>query len=275
MIQLPHTQLPADTSRQLYQYHEDVISIDIADYANRVGFVKKRFGQVNTPKNRTFKKIREVLLSMTSGADRCHYCEDSKADEVEHFAPKNWYPEKCFVWENYCIACGPCNGPKNDSFPIFKDEDGILYTPERKKDDPVLPPPSGRYVLIDPRVENPLDFLFLDIENQTFTFTELGEEGSEAHIRAQMTIDILGLNKRAYLCKARKNAFGNYKARLSEYLIEKNNYPTSEKLAAMVEGIKSESHPTVWAEMKRQARHIDEIRTMFEAIQPEIEAGVF
>ena len=28
---------------------------------------------------------------MCSGAERCHYCEDSKADEVEHLLPKDAY----------------------------------------------------------------------------------------------------------------------------------------------------------------------------------------
>ena len=48
------------------------------------------------------------------------YCEDSVADEVEHFRPKDLYPDVVFAWRNYLYACGQCNGGKNNRFSIVR-----------------------------------------------------------------------------------------------------------------------------------------------------------
>jgi hypothetical protein len=50
----------------------------------------------------------------------CSYCEIPllATIEVEHIAPKSEYPMFCLAWENFLLACGPCNKlPAKDSKP--------------------------------------------------------------------------------------------------------------------------------------------------------------
>lgn len=273
MILLPEKTLSIRAQNWLKRYRQAVA--DSGNYAAQVEFAAQKFRTANTPTNKTFSEIRRLLLEMSSGAERCHYCEDSKADEVEHFAPKNWYPEKCFDWNNYCIACGPCNGPKNAQFAVFRVEDNTYSEfPQRDKDTPIEPPPIGRPVLINPRFEDPLQFLFLDIEQGTFFVTEWAEEGTNEFERAKYTIKVLGLNSRSYLPKARGNAYANYRARLVEYLVERDRNPESPRLKEMTQNILTEQHPTVWAEMKRQWRRLPDVSGLFEQVQQEIYQGV-
>lgn len=94
-------------------------------------------------------------LALTSN-QRCMYCEDSCADEVEHIRPKHLYPETTFVWTNYLYACGPCNGPKSPRYPLLVD--GQVNLPDGKS-----PPSPGIDVLIDPRRDDPCEFLSVDL----------------------------------------------------------------------------------------------------------------
>jgi len=272
MIQLKNLPLPDDTLNRLQKLQR--LLDEYGDYSLRVAVVEGRFNTQNKPANLIFREVRRVLLEMSSGAERCHYCEDSKANQVEHIAPKSWYPELCFVWENYCTACGPCNSPKNNQFAVFRNHDGRFFEFEkRKKGEPVFPPPPGRHVLINPRIENPLDFFFLDIESRSFRIVEWAEEGSEEFERAQYTIKILGLNSRSYLPKARREAYESYRARLSEYVAQKNAGASPEQLASLADNLRQAQHPTVWAEMKRQRRKLPELRLLFEQVGAEIERG--
>jgi hypothetical protein len=63
--------------------------------------------------------------------------------------------------------------------------------------------------------------------------------------------EVLRLNEREFLRKARKNAYINYKARLHQYLILKNKNTSKVKLTKLQKNLKEESHPTVWHEMQR------------------------
>ena len=65
-----------------------------------------------------FNVLKESLALMCSGNQRCMYCEDSFADEIEHRRPKNLYPQQTFDWDNMLYSCGPCNGPKTTNLPF-------------------------------------------------------------------------------------------------------------------------------------------------------------
>jgi uncharacterized protein (TIGR02646 family) len=201
---------------------------------------------------------------MCSGARRCCYCEDSCADEVEHVRPKSLYPEQVFVWENYLYACGPCNGPKNNQYAVLTAKNNALIRIVRDKDNPVKPPP-GFHVFIDPRSEDPLKYMELDLQD-TFRFVPTAEEGTTDHIRATYTIDVLRLNTRDILPEARRCAFGSYRARLQEYRTKKRAETSSGELKALVRGIQKMPHPTVWAEMKRQHSLYDELASLFRDV---------
>ena len=215
--------------------------------------------------NKTFDEIKKKLRQMLNDTDRCAYCEDSYADEIEHIYPKSIYPEKTFVWENYLYACGPCNGPKNSQFALI-DSVGQLQniTPPLKiPEDYVFRRPAAlQAALIDPRVENPLQFLELDITS-TFRFVPAIGLNAQDHLRALFTIRVLRLNDREYLVKAREKAFENYKARLKEYIEERNKGATQPKLDKLISGIKEGNHQTVWFEIKRFHSLIPELKRLF------------
>ncbi len=56
--------------------------------------------------------------------NRCAYCDDLdkiyggyRTYHVEHFAPKEKFPELEFTYDNLLYACPYCNGAKNDDWP--------------------------------------------------------------------------------------------------------------------------------------------------------------
>lgn len=190
------------------------------------------------------------------------YCEDSVADEVEHFRPKDLYPEVVFAWTNYFYACGPCNGPKNNQFSIV-DANSQLIDVTRPRGAPIVSPTSGDIALIDPRRESPLDFMMLELRD-TFEFTSIAQAGSVAELRANYTIKVLRLNERDYLVDAKENAFGGFRARLSEYITHRNVGANRSELKRLREGIQRAPHPTVWAEVVRQRLHHPAIGALFD-----------
>ncbi len=207
--------------------------------------------------NKAFAKIKELLTKMCSGVQRCCYCEDSRADEIEHFKPKVIFPENCFDWDNYLYACGICNGPKNNKFAIFRETDNEFQdiTPPHpsKRGSEYIPtrPPEGDPALINPRISNPMDFMELDIIN-TFKFSPISEDKtSQAYQMAIYTIETLGLNDRADMPKARRNAFNDYFSRFYYYNGEKVNNADATQLQKLQECILKNRHPTVWKEMIR------------------------
>lgn len=263
MILLPNIALPRPARGKLDEYQALVDSRP--SYVKQVAEAKRLFSKYNTRTNATFRTVRSKLTEMCGRLRRCNYCEDSYADEVEHIRPKDLYPEQTFVWENYLYACGPCNGPKNNHFAVFDRRSGRVREVARKRGDPIERPPGGAEVLIDPRKEDPLDYMILDL-TETFLFVPLKSDGSAECERAAYTITILRLNNRAALAKARESAFGAYRARLVEYRIKKAQGADREELSHLAEGVRSMPHPTVWHEMKRQRSSHADLEELFEAV---------
>lgn len=87
MIRLPDIPPPGAASQQLASWQAEVDAL--RSHAARVEAAKRLFKQRNTSKNKTFVEVRRRLTAMCSGAQRCGYCEDSAADEVEHIRPKD------------------------------------------------------------------------------------------------------------------------------------------------------------------------------------------
>ena len=220
----------------------------------------------NRRNNKTFDEIKKKLRYMSNSTYRCSYCEDSFADEIEHVFPKKIYPEKTFVWKNYLYACGPCNGPKSDNFCLINK--GVLQniTPSKGKKNPVgyiyKKPPALQAALINPREEDPTKYIELDITG-TFRFIPALELSAVNQLRAKFTIEVLRLNKREMLIKARKKAYENYRARLIEYSKQKEEGTNQIELNKLIEAIKDENHQTVWFEMKRFQSLIPELKDIF------------
>lgn len=249
MLKVDSTIQPAQAVLDALKTYQDEIDV-LSTFDEKREKAKDLFGKRNVKTNKTFEAVKATLKQISPGIERCVYCEDSQCDEVEHFYPKSFYPQFCFDWSNYFYACGVCNGPKNNQFAVFRNDNGSFHkvNPENKKQ-PIVKPPEGNSVLINPRIDDPLDFCILDLE--TFNFSPFDPKNIDNCIRANYTFnEVLRLNQRPSLRKRREAAFHDYKDRLQAYTTHKNNGATQDKLERMVKRLKNSDHPTVWAEMQ-------------------------
>ncbi|HYO73307.1 MAG TPA: hypothetical protein VEU33_45305 [Archangium sp.] len=259
MLRLPDIALSATALHQLERWQAEVDAH--SSYADRVAAAKRAFEQRKNARNRTFAEVRRTLAEMCSGEQRCGYCEDSAADEIEHIWPKHLYPEQVFAWRNYLYACGRCNGPKSEQFAVFPPR-------ARKPVDvgtrgaPTHPPLKGFPALIDPRREDPMEFLVLDLRD-TFYFEPSAKRGTRNHERADYTLRILHLNKREYLRTARETAFVGYQDMLTRYISLRERKTPTAQLELRRKAVQSSPHRTVWKEMQRQHRNLPVLRLLF------------
>ena len=80
--------------------------------------------------------IREQLVQMAPGIERCMYCGDNRGTDIDHFEPIKELPTGTFEWLNHLLACSTCNSnQKRDSFP--RDESGAALLLDPTRDDPV------------------------------------------------------------------------------------------------------------------------------------------
>jgi uncharacterized protein (TIGR02646 family) len=256
MIQLPHVELHADALAALRRYQAEVDAVD--DFAARVQRAVESFSSRNRPEQKTFAAVKAALAKMCCGARRCAYCEDSAADEVEHIRPKSRYPEAVFVWPNYLYACGPCNGAKNNRFAVFPGE----HLPKVEVANSEGPPVAGTPVFLNPRDENAMQWITLDL--RTCLFVATAPKSTQAHERTCYTIEVLGLN-RDLLIDARKAALKDYRAHLAHYVQAKTDDATADALDDIRTTITCRQHPTVWREMQRQHDKHDFLRPLFAA----------
>jgi uncharacterized protein (TIGR02646 family) len=84
--------------------------------------------------------VVDTLRAMAGTRQRCFYCRDSRAADVEHFVPITEDADLTFHWANLLWICPECNRRKVNQFP--RDE--------------------GLPLLIDPVATDPWDHLVLD-----------------------------------------------------------------------------------------------------------------
>ena len=263
MLGLPEIELPEGTLSGLKAFQSQVNCG--ADFPAQVALAKSIFARMNKSNNSIFRVVREHLTAICNGHGRCCYCELSLPDEVEHVRPKDLYPEVAFVWENYVYACGICNGTwKSNKFAVIA-KDGSLCDVTRAQKSPVVPPVDGHPALINPRLEDTLLLLELDLVD-TFLFLPRAASGTAEYVRAAYTIQLLGLNKRPILPRARANAFGAYRARLTEYRNKRDAGTSPRSLSELRLDLLASPHPFVWREMQRQPEVRDDIAQLFEEV---------
>lgn len=121
--------------------------------------------------------VRSLLQDMAPGRQRCMYCMDNLATDIDHFKPKALFPLLTFEWENHLLACSHCNSnEKRDAYPVDDDQ---------------------RCLLVNPAVEDPADHLRLDLS--------VGEyEGRTT--KGWTSIEVFGLNRQD-LCEGRLDAY--------------------------------------------------------------------
>jgi uncharacterized protein (TIGR02646 family) len=260
MIQLPDLALDPGAAAQLAAWQSEINTLP--SYSDRVAQGKAKFTDRNTARNATFGHVRRKLAEMCQGARRCAYCEDSVADEVEHIKPKDLYPEEVFAWGNYVYACGPCNGPKNNRFEVLSHPPLQRIDVTRRRGAPVVPPLAGVPALINPRAEDPLHFLSLDLMNTFIFLPAYGLDPAEK-LRAEYTLEVLHLNDRDYLIQNRRTAFGTYRDRLTQYIAARDQGEPQATLDQRVSELQRVGHQTVWREMKRQRSNYSLLTQLF------------
>jgi uncharacterized protein (TIGR02646 family) len=235
-----------------------------ATYAERVAAAKAQWDSRRS--NAPINTVRAMLLAMCSGIGRCMYCEDSRAHDIEHVRPKALYPGLVFAWANFLYACASCNGQKGARFEVVLPDGRVVAVGRRRgaaipaqlaADDPLL---VGEPLLIDPRCEDPLDFLRLDLE--TGWLDERDQNGIR-HKRAAYTLSVLELNEREYLVSARQAAYHAAESLLRDYARLRREGAGPELTEPKRRTILAGAHRTVWEEMKRQREQRRNLRVLF------------
>jgi hypothetical protein len=166
--------------------------------------------------------IRDHLARMAPGVQRCMYCGDSLATDIDHFEPIAEFPGGTFVWPNHLLACSYCNSnAKRDQFPRNA---------------------AGSPLLINPTTDDPATHLRLILRTGVYRpLTPLGAE----------SIRVFGLN-RPDLTRGREVAFATRTAvlcRADDLLAAGRAAEAVRYLRALAE----EPHASVLQEMLRTA----------------------
>lgn len=189
-------------------------------------------------------KLREACGRLA----RCSYCEQDRRSQIDHIAPKALYPDRAFEWINLIYACGPCNNRKLDKWLVF-DRSGKLI---RAVDVRGAEPRKGRPGFIDPRKEEPLDFFDIDVVD-TFRYRPAAEIAGEKRLRAEFTIEVLGLNQ-PELTLRWKQELRVFLHHLGEYVEYKKAGKPRGELNALEETFREDVHRVVWRAVVRTVR---------------------
>jgi uncharacterized protein (TIGR02646 family) len=239
------------------------------------------------PGKAAFGEVKQLLLGMCVSVELCNYCEHDRAIDIEHVWPKSIFPTRTFQWSNYLLACSACNSRyKGDKFAVFTPAlSANVYELKRSQ-----PAPSTDPVFIDPRTEDPMDFFFLDIRDNTFYLIPHPNLTDTRSIsKAQYTLTVLQIGQGRALANARRAAFQFFQDRLDRYRraeiattwdeledIALDPHLVNRKVAfaaerqRMLDGLKesilNNLHPTVWREMQRQHPFLNKVKRLFEAV---------
>lgn len=124
MIKVYRTPKPLILKKKSHQWTKKLLSLVV----NTIDWNK----QIDKYRHR---QVKEALEAMFHG--KCAYCESKithvSFGHIEHYRPKQRYPERAFLWCNLLLACDRCNNAKLDRFPDAK-QGGPLLNPV--KNDP-------------------------------------------------------------------------------------------------------------------------------------------
>ncbi len=261
MIRASVATLPDATLTDLLTWQGEVDGA--GDYAARIEAAEVEFKRRRP--QAPFRPVISALTAMCSGSQRCMYCEDNCADEVEHHHPKALYPELVFAWANFLFACSRCNRRKSTRFPLFAPSPPTIVTFVPVNAKQPLPPPAGISVLLDPRRDDPHAFLRLDLRD-TFQFRAAAAKGSVEHLRASKTIEVLGLNDRSELRKHREAVYESHLSHLHRAAAARRDPARVAEVTRIRNAVHGLSCGIVWFEMKRRRSEISEVGAAFAAI---------
>lgn len=253
MIHLRSDPCPAEILGELAQHQRRVD--EAGGYVQQVKAAATAWESCR--KKKVLRDVRGLLRAMCSGSARCMFCEDSAGAHIEHFRPKSRYPGLVFAWANLLYACSVCNERKGSRFKIRRADGRILRLRSRAR----TAPPAGEPLLIDPRHDDPMELLFLELE--TGKLMPRSEPGTPGFSRAISTIKTLGLNERDAFRRARRRMFLTYRTLLERYVARKRKGAAPAELRRLIEVIRGHGHRTVWEEMKRQREQRPKLRALF------------
>ena len=245
----------------------------------------------NARKNKiSHKPIWEEIASKLNQAHPrpglCQYCEYDRNSPMEHYYPKVHFPERSFQWDNYLLVCAYCNSVcKGTKFAVFSPAGSEIYVEEDIKPFP----PSHDAVLINPRTEDPQDYILIDLG----TGILLPTPGTDARgqKKAVYTINLLHLNKNDNLVRYRKKAYAGYLQKLEEYAnvsaaidfpaLLTSLSPAKRVVVSQISGFEVEKQrisnlikadilddpfPSVWRAIKAQRDEIPHIADLFRRV---------
>lgn len=288
MLKIISSTISPDTQTHLNSQQADINGqASYEEQVNRAATLwKGKEGSI--PKKAAFVEIKIKLTENAVGEHYCGYCEHNEHSDIEHIYPKGLYPNKTFVWENYMWACKKCNsGLKLDKFKIFNplgSSTAQEITPKHKNRI-YLAPVNEDAVLINPRVDEPLDYLFLDLQSGILV-AHPNLTISRDIERADYTLELLKIDTREGLRKARVLARKGFINSLRRYTIAKNatSLPALEECMEELhpvtflnslefektitclniqKDITTRNHPTVWKEIQRQHLQIPLLTRLF------------
>lgn len=211
-----------------------------------------------------FREVKMKLAEASPSGDACYYCERDRYRDIEHVKPKRHYPEVTFDWFNYVYACAICNqDAKSDTYAVFTT--GTNYVEFNRQWPQTDPLPQGDPVLVDPRSENPLEFMQLDFD--TGGLVSISED-PRIVVRGNYTRDMFGLDA-ADLTRIRRNFVKFYLLRCRE-LIKAQEDGDDFRAKLILKDILEMEHPTVIVELRRQADSYTELRELFDRLPPEV-----
>lgn len=245
-------------------------TIDLeSNFSDRVSKAKSQWKAKDVG---NFGLIRGPLERLCISVELCNYCEQNEATDIEHIAPKSFFPSDAFKWDNYILACKTCNsGYKLDKVDQFIDSVSNLFERLPRGSEPSC----EESAFINPRKEDPMNYMKLDLRDFFFYTNDIHQINSREHSKVESTLKILELNDRPSLVHHRRFAFGNFKRLLSEYAKSKKATNAKELEAALcgdpevdlckpfevekirvlhgiIDAIKKSAHITVWLEILRQ-----------------------
>ena len=133
----------------------------------------------------TLRAALDTLRQMMGERQRCMYCLDSHATDIEHFWPKTPYPQRMFVWLNLLLCCAECGRFKGDRFPLA---DGVP-------------------LLVDPTAEDPWDHLDFDPTTGNVV-ARFDTAANEWTAKGQATVGLLQLDRREAMAAGYRKTYG-------------------------------------------------------------------
>lgn len=298
MLSIPLSSLSTETEKHLAG-QQALVDTQMS-YKDKIDKADARWGNKkgSNAGRDAFQEIENKLVELAIGKKYCHYCEHARIvdehnkpdSDIEHFYPKTHFPSKAFVWENFLYVCKDCNSfhkGKGAKFQVFDNNGNTIELQSGKGRDYIIPP-SDESVLINPRTENPMDILFLNLPTGAYILHPSLAYNDNAKIRFDYTVrEVLKLN--AYAAD-RRESYDTFVQCLRAYVCAKQSVSTLElnhirkgllsvmfrpftshqfkkRKAAVCKDIRTSiplrKHQTVWEEMKRQRKTINGLHQLF------------